>query len=143
MLNKYNGLGRLKPYLIFTLTDETFSILCSTDAPKGIDQKWFLFFVSFLDHLYWILGSLLGGILGSMMNINTKGIDFVLTALFVVILINQWKSAKNHIPALIGISAALLSRILFGATDFIIPAMIVILLLVTILRKPMERENAK
>jgi 4-azaleucine resistance transporter AzlC len=143
MLGKYRNLGKVKPYLIFSLTDETFSILCSTQAPEGIDRKWFYFFISFLDHMYWITGSLLGGILGSMIKFNTKGIDFVLTALFVVIMINQWKSTKNHLPAVIGIASAILCRIVFGASDFIIPSMILILLSVTLFKKPMERGLSK
>jgi 4-azaleucine resistance transporter AzlC len=143
MLGKYRNMGKVKPYLIFSLTDETFSILCSTQAPEGIDRKWFYFFISFLDHMYWITGSLLGGILGSMIKFNTKGIDFVLTALFVVIMINQWKSTKNHLPAVIGIASAILCRIVFGASDFIIPSMILILLSVTLFKKPMERGLSK
>ena len=139
MLDQYRGVGRMKPYLIFTLTDETFSIVCSALPPEGVERKWFYFFISLLDHIYWISGSILGGLLGSMINFNTKGIDFVLTALFVVILINQWKSTTNHLPAIIGIVSAILSRILFGPTDFIIPAMISILIFVTVLKSPMER----
>jgi len=139
MLDQYRGVGKMKPYLIFTLTDETFSIVCSSLPPAGVERKWFYFFISLLDHMYWISGSILGGILGNMINFNTKGIDFVLTALFVVILINQWKSTANHLPAIIGIVSAVLSRILFGPSDFIIPAMISILFFVTVLKSPMER----
>lgn len=139
MLDQYRGVGKMKPYLIYTLTDETFSIVCSALPPEGVERKWFYFFISLLDHIYWIVGSILGGILGSMMNFNTKGIDFVLTALFVVILINQWKSTANHLPAIIGIASAILCRILFGPSDFIIPAMISILFFVTALKAPMER----
>jgi len=139
MLGKYRGIGKMKPYLIFALTDETFSILCSTEIPEKVDRKWFLFFISFLDHIYWITGSILGGILGSMIKFNTKGIDFVLTALFVVILINQWKSVTNHLPAVIGIFSAVICRVIFGATNFILPAMILILFLVTVFKTPMER----
>lgn len=141
MLKKYRGIGRLKPYLIFALTDESFSILCSANAPENADKKWFYFFISFLDHLYWIIGSLLGGILGSMLHINTKGIDFVLTALFVVILVDQWEATKNHLPAIIGIISAILCRVIFGASDFIIPSMVCIIFFVTLLRKPMERSK--
>jgi 4-azaleucine resistance transporter AzlC len=139
MLDQYRGIGRMKPYLIFSLTDETFSIVCSAKPPEDVDRKWFYFFISLLDHIYWIVGSLLGGILGGLLPINTKGIDFVLTALFVVILINQWKSATNHVPAIIGIASAILCRILFGPSDFIIPSMICILFFVTVFRTPMER----
>lgn len=141
MLKKYRGIGRLKPYLIFSLTDETFSILCSAKVPENAESKWFYFFISLLDHIYWIIGSLIGGILGSMLNFNTKGIDFVLTALFVVILINQWQSAKNHLPAIIGIISAILSRLVFGPKIFILPAMIMILILVNVLKTPMERST--
>lgn len=140
MLKQYRGIGKLKPYLIFSLTDETFSILCSA-TPEHVEKKWFYFFISFLDQLYWVTGSLLGGILGSLLHINTKGIDFVLTSFFVVILIDQWNAAKNHLPAIIGIVSAILCRILFGASDFIIPSMICIILLVTLLKKPMERSK--
>lgn len=143
MLGKYRGLGQLKPYLIFSLTDETFSILCSTDAPEGIERKWFYFFISFLNHLYWISGSLLGAMIGSLTSFDTKGIDFVLTAFFVVILINQWQSAKSHLPAIIGIISALLCRMIFGAGDFILPAMGMILLFVTVLKAPIERGRLK
>jgi len=139
MLGKYRGIGKMKPYLIFALTDETFSILCSTEIPENVERKWFLFFISFLDHIYWITGSILGGVLGSMIKFNTKGIDFVLTALFVVILINQWKSVTNHLPAVIGIFSAVICRVIFGATNFILPAMILILFFVTVFKTPMER----
>ncbi len=141
MLKQFQGLGKLKPYIIFSLTDETFSILCSAEVPKGIDRKWFYFFISLLDHLYWIVGSLLGGVLGSIIHFDTKGIDFVLTALFVVILINQWQSTSNHIPAIIGIISAILCRLLFAASNFIIPTMLVILLLVTVCRPKLEGEK--
>ena len=139
MLHQYRGTGRMKPYLIFSLTDESFSILCSAKAPKEVEESWFYLFISLLDHSYWIIGSILGGILGSLLKINTRGIDFVLTALFVVILINQWKQTSNHLPAIIGILSAIACRLLFGSSDFIIPSMICILLCVTILKKPMER----
>jgi 4-azaleucine resistance transporter AzlC len=140
MLKQYRGIGNIKPYLIFSLTDETFSLLCSTKVPDPVDRKWFYIFVSLLDHLYWITGSLIGGILGSLIDFNTKGIDFVLTSLFVVILIDQWRSATNHLPALIGIVSAIVCRLLFGPSIFfIIFAMIMILFFVTVLKAPMER----
>ncbi len=141
MLKQYRGIGKLKPYLIFSLTDETFSIVCSAKVPEQVDHKWFYFFISLLDHSYWVVGSLLGGIIGSLLEFNTKGIDFVLTALFVVILINQWQSTKNHLPAIIGIVSAIVCRFFFGASNFIIPSMIMILTLVTVARSPMERSK--
>jgi 4-azaleucine resistance transporter AzlC len=141
MLSKYNGTGEIKPYLIFGLTDETFSILCSTEPPEGINKKRFMFLITLMNQIYWIVGSIIGGVLGSLIKFNTKGIDFVLTSLFVVIFINQWKSTKNHIPVIIGVGASILCRILFGATNFIIPSMIAILLCVTILQKQIEARN--
>lgn len=137
-LEKYRGLGKIKPYLIFTLTDETFSLVCSAKPPEDVDRKWFLFFLSALNQVYWILGSCIGGILGGMFEFDTKGIEFVLTALFVVIFLDQWKSTTNHLPAIIGITAAFLCRMIFGAGSFIIPSMIFILIALTILRKPLE-----
>lgn len=141
LLQKFHGTGKLKPYLIFSLTDETFSLLCDAEPPKHVDNKWFMFFVSLLNHSYWIIGSLIGHVLNSMITFNTKGIDFVLTALFVVILINQWQSTSNHLPAIIGIVSAVLCRILFDASTFIIPSMIIILLSVMIFKKPLERRE--
>ncbi len=138
MLAKYKGTGTKKPYLIFGLTDETFSIVCSTEPPQGVDKTWFMLLITLLDQIYWVTGSVLGSIVGSMIHINTEGIDFVLTALFTVIFLNQWKSAKNHLPVLIGVGASILCRILFGADNFIIPSMITILLLVTVLQNKIE-----
>ena len=139
MLEKYRGLGRLKPYLIFSLTDETFSLVCSTEPPEGVDRKWFLFFLSFLNQMYWISGSLLGSILGRMIEFNNKGIEFVLTALFVVIFLNQWQTAKNHLPALLGVTGAVLCRLIFGASYyFIIATMLFILISLIVLKRPLE-----
>lgn len=108
MLDKYKDTGKLKPYLIFGLCDETFSIICSAEPPEGINRNWFNFFITFLDHSYWVLGTALGGMLGSMVSFNTKGLDFVLTALFVVIFVGQWKTHKNHKPAIIGVLCSII-----------------------------------
>ncbi|MDD2484441.1 MAG: AzlC family ABC transporter permease [Eubacteriales bacterium] len=138
MLERYKGAGKLKPYLIFGLTDETFSLLSTTEPPEGVERKWFQFFVTLLDHSYWVAGSAIGAIIGALIEFNTKGLDFVLTALFVVILVGQWRSTKNHIPALIGLAATAICLILFGQTNFMIPAMILILAALTVLRKRIE-----
>ncbi|NLP30758.1 MAG: branched-chain amino acid ABC transporter permease [Clostridiales bacterium] len=138
MLEKYQGTGKFKPYLVFGLTDETFSIQCSIDAPKGIDRNWFMFFITLLDHIYWVIGSAIGSLLGYIVNFNTEGLDFVLTALFVVIFINQWKSTKNHIPALVGLISPIICLLIFGQDGFIIPAMILILVILTIFRGKLE-----
>lgn len=141
MLDKYEGMGKTKLYMIFSLTDETFSLLCSAKVPAGVDKNRFYFFVSLLDHIYWVTGSVIGGLVGSVLPFNTKGIDFVMTALFVVIFIDQWKSSGDHIPAASGVCCSLLCLIIFGADNFILPSMIAILLLLTVLRKPIERRN--
>ncbi len=142
-LQKYRNMGNIKPYLIFSLTDETFSLLCSAKPPKNVSEKWFYFYISLLNHTYWICGSVLGGILGSLLHFDTHGLEFVLTALFVVIFIGQWKSTRNHIPAIIGILSAVICRLIFGAADFIIPSMILILLSLTIAKNPIERRGIK
>ena len=140
MLERFKGTGWLKPYLVFGLTDETFSLLSAVEPPEGVERKWFQFCITLLDHVYWVAGSALGNIIGSMISFNTKGLDFVLTALFVVIFIDQWKGRKNHVPALVGLGSALLCLLLFGQDHFMIPAMILILLLLTVFRKRMEEE---
>ncbi len=141
MLEPLRGTGKLKPYLVFALSDETFSLLCSVQPPEGISRKWFLFFIALFDQVYWIVGSVLGGLLGSFITFNTAGLDFVLTALFVVIFLNQWRATKNHIPVLIGIGAAVVCLLIFGPDRFLIPAMVAILVLVTLLRGPIEKEG--
>lgn len=142
-LQKYQNIGRIKPYLILSLTDETFSLLCSTMPPAGIKAKWFYFYISLLNHIYWISGSVLGGLIGGLIKFETNGLEFVLTALFVVIFLDQWKNNKNRIPAVIGILSAVVCRIIFGAAEFIIPSMALILLLLTLLRKHLERRTLK
>lgn len=141
MLDKFKGMGRKKPYMIFSLTDETFSLLCSAKPPDGVHEKWFQFFIALLDQLYWIAGSALGGLLGAALHFNTKGIDFVMTALFVVIFLDQWKAADSHLPALVGVFGSALCLILFGPQNFIIPSMILIVLILTVFRRPMEKEE--
>ena len=98
MLERYKGAGRLKPYLVFGLTDETFSLLSAVEPPEGISRKWFQFFVTMLNHVYWVVGSALGNILGSMISFNTKGLDLCLRHFFAVIYIESVRKPKNHIP---------------------------------------------
>ncbi|AJA23216.1 TPA: azaleucine resistance protein AzlC [Bacillus thuringiensis] len=138
MLEKYKGTGKKKFYLIFGLCDESFSINSTVDIPKGVDKGWFMFFVTLLNHLYWGIGAAIGGIFGSFVHFNTKGLDFVMTALFVVIFVEQWMREKKHYSALVGLGLSIFSLIIFGGNNFIIPAMIMILLVLTILKKPIE-----
>lgn len=142
MIEKYKHIGKIKPYLIFGLTDETYSLVCTSEPPEGVDRAKFFFCITILDHLYWIAGSVIGAIAGSALNFNTTGVDFAMTALFVVIFIDQWISNKNHIPAIIGVVGATVCLLIFGADNFLIPSMIVISIMLLVMRKPLEKEVA-
>lgn len=139
LLDKYKDTSFFKPYLIFGLCDESFSINCSADVPDNVDKKWFYFFVTLLNQLYWVTGSTLGGIFGSFINFDTTGIDFVMTAMFVVIFLEQWLKEKTHVTSILGLGISALSLLIFGAEDFIIPAMIGLLAVLTLIRKPLEK----
>lgn len=139
MLDKFKGMGWKKFYLIFGMCDETFSINYAMDAPEDVDKGWFMFFVTLLNQLYWVTGSTLGGILGSFIGFSTEGLDFAMTALFVVIFIEQWLKDKNNLPAVIGMGLSLLCLIAFGADYFMLPAMAVIFITLTLCRKPFEK----
>lgn len=141
MLDKFKNTGKIKPYLIFGLTDETFSVLCTVEGGKKEETKQLMFWITLLDQFYWVLGSVIGSLLGSLISFNTKGLDFVLTALFVVIFTSQWQETKEHRPALIGVGLTLLCRIIFGTGSFLIPAMIGILIGLSILKGPLERRR--
>lgn len=135
MLDKYKGMGKLRFFLIYTLTDETFSITSSITPPAHTDKKLFYLSISILNYIYWVTGTLLGGLLGSMITINTKGLDFVLTALFVVLFTEQMKYRPNRLFGLLGVAGALAGLVLFGADNMMIPSMIIILLLLLAGRK--------
>ncbi len=140
MLEKYRDTGRAKPYLIFSLTDETYSLVSRSTLPEGIDRKRYYLLLSLLNQLYWIAGSTLGALFGTLVQFNSQGIDFAMTALFVVIFVDQWLSAKQHLPALIGLGVSALCLLLFGADNFIIPSMLGISVLLLVFRKPLSRE---
>lgn len=140
MLDKYKDTGNFRPYLIFGLCDETFSIICSTEPPEGVNRNWFLFFITLLNHSYWVLGSAIGGLLGSILPFSTKGLDFVLTAFFMVIFLEQWKTQKNHKPAAIGVVCSMMSLAIFGQSTFILPSLIAILAVLTVFRKKQTGE---
>lgn len=135
MLEKYKGVGKVRNFLIYTLCDETFSISSSVEVPAHIEKKYFYFCISFLDYIYWIIGTFVGGILGSLIEINTKGLDFVLTALFVVLFLEQLKHKENHISASIGVVASILAIVIFGADNMVIPSMVLILVTLLVGRK--------
>lgn len=148
MLEKFRGMGIRKLYMIFSLTDETYALLASAQAPVGVDPHNYYFSIAILDHCYWVVGSIIGGMLGAALPINTQGIDFAMTALFVVIAVDQWKSYKSHLPALIGAGAALLFLLLIGQEQMLLPALGVIVAALLALRdrldeKPEQQREVK
>ena len=143
MLDRYRGAGAMKPYLIFSLTDETYSLVCQDVLPVPQEKRHsYYLMVSLLDQLWWVLGTLLGALAGSVLQISTEGVDFALTALFVTVVVEQWLTAEDHVPALLGAAASLLCLLIFGSADFLIPAMLVIALLLCLYTGRRERETA-
>ena len=142
MVEKYNDMGKMKPYLIFALTDETYSLVCSEEEK---DKKYYLL-VSLFNHIYWVSGSVIGSLIGSVLTFDTKGIDFALTALFITVFVEQWLSTKDHRSAVIGVISSVICLIIFGADSFLIPAMLLITALLTLLsfsdkKKKEEKAN--
>ena len=138
MLEKFRGMGLRKLYMIFSLTDETYALLSSARAPAGVEEHDYYFAVAMLDHSYWILGSVLGSVLGAALGLDTTGVDFAMTALFLVIAVGQWKKAGSHLPALLGGAATLLSLMLVGAEEMLLPALGMIVLALTALRPKLD-----
>lgn len=129
MLSKYKHTGKRKPYLIFALTDETYSLVCNDNPAVAPEQQAnYYFFVSLLNHTYWIIGSVAGAVAGTLIKFNSEGIDFALTALFLTVFLEQWLTAKKHAPAVIGVVASVLCLIIFGSESFLIPSMLIIAL---------------
>lgn len=143
MLDKFKDMGWKKPYLIFGMCDETFSINYTADIPEHIDRGWFYFFVTLLNHFYWFSGATIGGLVGGLLHFNTEGLDFVMTAMFVVIFMEQWLKERRHISEWVGLAASVGCLLLFGADNFLIPTMICILVVLTVLKKPMGQERGK
>lgn len=139
MLEKYKNTGARKPVLIFGLCDETFSLVCSADMPEEVNLKDYYLFVTLLDISYWVAGSFLGGLLGGALAFNAEGVDFAMTALFTVIFVEQREGAKEHLPALTGLALSLLSLLLFGPANFLIPALLLIAAALSAERRLIER----
>ncbi len=134
MIDRYRDAGKYKPYMIFALTDETYSLLCGGDAPAGEDAHRYRFFVSLFNHCYWIAGCVLGSLLGAVLPFSTEGIAFSMTALFIASFTEQWLNTRDHVPALTGLLSTLLCLILFGAERFLVPAMLLITAILTLIR---------
>lgn len=141
MLERYKDTGAAKPYLIFALTDETYSVVCSGDVPDGVDREKYYFWVSLLDQFYWVVGCVAGALLGSVLPFDTTGIDFSMTALFLVVMVEQWRSTRDHTPALVGLGVSLVCLLIFGSSNFLIPSMIGITVVLTLLRGTMEKRK--
>lgn len=134
MIGKYRDSGKYKPYLIFALTDETYSLLCDGNAPEGEDANLYRFLVSLFNQSYWVTGCVLGNLLGAILPFSTQGIEFSMTALFIASFTEQWITSRNHIPALTGLLCTLLSLLVIGPEQFLIPAMLLITVLLTVFR---------
>ena len=139
MLDRFRGLGWKKFYLIFGMCDESFSINYTADIPEDVDRGWFMFSVTLLNHFYWFSGATLGGIFGSLIHFNTEGLEFVMTAMFVVIFLEQWLKEKDHRSGIMGLILSAVCLAAFGADNFIIPAMLAILAVLTVMRPKMEK----
>ncbi len=143
MIEKFRDMGARKPYMIFSLTDETYALLAGAKAPEGVAPRDFYFAVAVLDHLYWVLGSVIGGVAGGLLKIDITGIDFAMTALFVVIAVDQWKVYRKHLPALLGAGVTTLSLLLLGAERMLVPALLVISLALLLLRPILDGEGGE
>lgn len=142
MIDRYKGAGKKKPYLIFALTDETYSLVCSDESVRGVrDRHRYYFFLSMFNQIYWITGSVMGSVLGGLITFSTEGIDFALTALFVTIFVDQWLSTKDHRAALTGVIASVICLLIFGADNFLIPVMLCITAALTVMRSKLSRES--
>lgn len=138
MIGRYKDAGKHKPYMIFGLTDETYSLLCDGKVPEGVEPDRYRFLVTLFNHSYWVTGSVLGSLLGAVLPFSTAGIEFSMTALFVASFTEQWLTTRDHVPALTGLVCTLLSLVVFGRDNFLIPAMLLITLALTLLRRREE-----
>lgn len=141
LIDTYKGAGKKKPYMIFGLTDETYSLVTQNQPPEGLSRHQYCFLVTLFDHIYWIMGCVLGSLAGSLIPISFEGVEFVLTALFVTMFVEQWLSTKNHLPAIIGVVSTVVCLAVFGSDVFLIPSMVLIAILLTVSRKTGRRKT--
>lgn len=141
MIDRYKNAGAKKPYLIFALTDETYSLVCQKYTGDAKHEYDYYFFVSLFDQIYWVTGSLIGAVLGEILPFSISGIDFALTALFVTVFCDQWFSSSSHFASVTGVLASVICLLIFGAENFLIPSMIVILAVLSIFRKKADKNE--
>ena len=140
-IEKFRDMGKAYPYMIFSLTDETYSVLCGLKVPRGMDEKRITFLISLFDHIYWIAGSVAGALIGQMVSFNATGVDFSMTALFVVIVINQWLDSKEHRPVLIAAGIGIVTLLLLGADNFLLPALTIIVMILLCMRPVFDKQK--
>ena len=140
MLERFRNTGWKKPYLIFGMCDETFAVTCSIAPPPDVDRGWFMFFVTLLNQIYWVVSATAGALLGYVIHFNTKGIEFVMTALFVVMFVDQWEKTKEHRAALTGLGCTLICLLVFGSSNFILPSMAAIILCFLVMKQSEDRK---
>ena len=141
LLDKFKVSGKKKPYMVFSLTDETYSLYFLTKIPPDVDEGKFLFALSTLNQSYWVIGSMIGGLAGTLIPFNSKGIDFAMTALFIVIFVEQWLEKKNRFPAVVGVASSLICLLIFGKDSFILPSMIAIMVILLSNHRIEEKKN--
>lgn len=135
MLERYKGMGWKKYFLIFGMSDETFALTSYTEFPDGIDRGWYLLWITWLDEIYWVIGATLGGLIGPLLAFELRGLDFVLTAMFTAIFVDNWMKENSHVSSISGLVLTGLCLIIFGADNFIIPSMVLVLVFLTLMRK--------
>jgi len=140
-LSRFSGMGWKKWYMVYTMSDETYAVLCTVKAPEGIDDKKFMFCITMLNQIYWVTGCVVGALFGTMLNIDITGVDFMMTALFIVLCMDQWEKARSHQPFWIGLCCSILSIVVFGPNNFMIPALAAILACLVIRRKSIEKKQ--
>lgn len=143
LLDKFNQMGAKRWYMIFGLTDETYSLLCTTNIPEDVEEEKFLFAISIMNQSYWVIGSVIGGLAGAVLPFESEGIDFAMTALFVVIFVEQWMNKSNRIPELTGIIASVICLQFFGAEQFVLPSMLLIIMVLFFSRKRLEGKGER
>lgn len=143
LVDRYNRFGRKRWYMIFGMTDETYSVVCTTKVPEGVDEEDFIFSITLLNHIYWIAGTIIGCLAATAMPFDSTGIEFAMTALFLVLFIEMWMSRSNRVSELIGVLSALVCLAVFGADGFVLPTMLLIIAVILVCRKRMEPDSGK